>query len=278
MPPVRTEKTNSHADAPAPGAETPKKRLLKPATTGIKAADFRSSERDWDGKYHRLIGTSTRTISFGSEFVLTDEHIEDIAVLARQVREKITQFSFKYTDVSYTAKNNATGVTDKGLIHLAKSLPNLKVLELPGTRLITDDGLTGFFQNCPQMKSLEVTGSSGSGGSSLVGKAFDELRQHPEWVPGLKSLIVVDNEQSKVFMKAMREMSKTRSTLAVSLVSRHESKNYGDWDLEENSKHFKNGRKSSAKPRGKRFKSPEWDPYADDGKYGPSFRPFFGRW
>lgn len=72
MPPVRTEKTNSHADAPAPGAETSMRRLLKPVTRGIKAAEFRSSEHDWDDNYHRLIGTTTRTVTFGSRFVLTE--------------------------------------------------------------------------------------------------------------------------------------------------------------------------------------------------------------
>lgn len=48
MPPVRTAKTNSHADASAPGIDTPKKRLLKPVVKGTKAPHFPSSERDWD--------------------------------------------------------------------------------------------------------------------------------------------------------------------------------------------------------------------------------------
>jgi hypothetical protein len=104
------------------------------------------------------------------------------------------------------------------------------------------------------MRSLEVTGASGGRGR-IEGKALDELRGHPELVPALKSLILVDNEQNKVFMKAMREMSKARPALTISLVSKSETKNYGDWDLEGGSTHYKNGRKSSTKPRGKRFKS-----------------------
>jgi hypothetical protein len=171
--------------------------------------------------------------------------------------------------VSYDAKNDAKDVTNKGIIRLVKSLPNLTVLELPGTRLITDDGLIGLIHNCFQMRGLEVSGMSG-GGSLIEGKALDELREHPEFVPALKSLILADKEQSKDFMKAMREMSKARPALAVSLVSRSETKNYGDWDLEERSTHYKNGRKSSAKPRGKRFKSPDFNPW--------EFKSFYGRW
>jgi hypothetical protein len=204
----------------------------------------------------------------------SSEHIEDIAVLARQVREKITKFSFKYKDVSYDAKNDATKVTNDGIILLSKSLPNLKFFELPGTWLITDDGLIGLIQNCSQMRSIEVTGTSGNGGV-IEGKALDQLRAHPEWVPGLKSLLLVDNEKSKVFMTAMREMSRARPELTISLVSRSEEKNYGDWDLKESSKHFRNGRKSTAKPKSKVYKpyTGGFKPYTG-GQYGP----FYGRW
>jgi hypothetical protein len=77
----------------------------------------------------------------------------------------------------------------------------------PGTQLITDDGLIGLIQNCSLMKNLKVSGTSG-GGRRIEGNAHNELRAHPEWVPGLKSLKLVDNEKSKVFMTAMREMSR----------------------------------------------------------------------
>lgn len=174
-------------------------------------------------------------------------------MLTRRVREKITHFTFKYTDVSYDAKNDAKQVTNHGVILLSKSLPNLKVLELPGTTLITDEAVIALIQNCPQMKSIEVAGSRYGG--LVEGKALDELREHPEFVPGLKSLILENNEGSKVFMKALREMSKARPALEISLVSRTQTKSYGDWCLEENATHYKNGRKSLKKPSGKRFKS-----------------------
>ncbi|KAJ4266062.1 hypothetical protein NW762_004035 [Fusarium torreyae] len=270
MPPVRTAKSNSCADAPALGAETPKKRLLKPVCKGVKDANFRSSQHNWDGHYHHSIGTSTRVISFGNYFVLTDEHIDDIAVLARQ---------FNYTDVSYDAKNDARGVTNEGAIRLAKALPNLKIVELPGTGRISDEGLIGFFKNLPHLRTLEVTGCGRNfiSGSDVTGRAFDELRQHPEWVPNLKSLIVKDRQNDKEFVKSVRELGKERGTLMISLVSRHEEKNYGDWDLEESSTHYKKGRKQSEKPKNKRFASPEMDPFLfgkwGGGGYGP-----WGKW
>jgi hypothetical protein len=55
---------------PAPRRQ--KKRLLKPVSEGVKEARFKSSVTDWDGKYHNLIGTSTRMIYFGYEFVLAE--------------------------------------------------------------------------------------------------------------------------------------------------------------------------------------------------------------
>ena len=72
MPPIRTEKTNTAAAAQSPTAIPPKRRLLKPTCIGQKVAHFESSEQDWEKKYYRLIGTSTKTISFGQSFVLTE--------------------------------------------------------------------------------------------------------------------------------------------------------------------------------------------------------------
>ncbi|KAF5672565.1 hypothetical protein FHETE_3699 [Fusarium heterosporum] len=229
------------SNSPA-GAAPPKRRLLKPVVTGTNSAHFDSSVNDWDGKYHRLIGTATRTISFGYQFVLTDEHIEDLSLLARLVCKKITHFTFNYSDVSYDAKNDAAAVTDKGLVRLSKLLPNLRVLKLQGTRLITDDGLVSALKNFWGLRSLEVTGLTG-GCSPISGEAFRVLREHVEYAPALQSLLLVNGESSKDFMKAMREMGRARPQLVVSLVSTSEEKKWGDWELRRISSHFKNGRR-----------------------------------
>lgn len=68
--PAKTAKT---AKTPKRTAAAPrKKRLLKPVCKGETDAYFKSSARNWDGDYHQKIGTSTTTITFGSEFVLTE--------------------------------------------------------------------------------------------------------------------------------------------------------------------------------------------------------------
>ncbi|KAF4963913.1 hypothetical protein FSARC_8107 [Fusarium sarcochroum] len=236
------KKKKSAADAPAPGTDAPKTRLLKPVSKGIKDASFQDSERGWDGKYHNVIGTSTRTIVFGSQFVLTDDHIDDILVLARQVREKITQFIFCYGDVSYDAK----ALTNEAVVRLAKGLPKLRVFYLPGANEVGDQGLLGFLENCPDLRSVEITFTSNasSGGTRISGKVFEQWQQHPEWAPGLKQLIMFGDPENREFMKPLRELGKQREGLVITFLVRQEEKKYRDWQLAEYPKaHYQKGRK-----------------------------------
>ncbi|KAG5801027.1 hypothetical protein H9Q74_014468 [Fusarium xylarioides] len=254
MPPIRTEKSNSAADAPAPGTDAPKKRLLKPIVKGVKEARFESSVNGWDGKYHNLIGTSTRMIYFGYAFVLTDDHIDDILVLSRQVREKIWQFIFDFSDVSYTAKNGARDLTNEAVIRLAKGLPNLRTVSLPSADRVGDAGFLALISNCPDLRHLEITPASRSSrdAAKITAKAFDEFCAHPEWVPGLKQIVITDDEPNKEFMKSMRVLSKQREKLVVTLLDRSEQKKWGDWELTTMSKHHMKGRKCEPEktPRG----------------------------
>lgn len=72
MPPTRTAKNNTFSGAQARTDNPLKRTPLKSIPKGVKDARFRSSSHDWDGKYDQVIGTSTRSIVFGSEFVLTE--------------------------------------------------------------------------------------------------------------------------------------------------------------------------------------------------------------
>lgn len=72
MPPVRTAKQNTAATDTTPVGKRPKTMWLKPIPKGDKEAFFKSSERDWDDKYEARIGTQTKIIKFGSEFILTE--------------------------------------------------------------------------------------------------------------------------------------------------------------------------------------------------------------
>ncbi|KAF9784131.1 hypothetical protein IL306_008457 [Fusarium sp. DS 682] len=254
MPPIRTAKSNSAADAPAPGTDAPKKRLLKPVVKGIKQAHFKSSVTDWDGLYHHAIGTSTRDISFGYRFVLTDDHIDDILVMPRQVREKIWRFDFNFGDVSYDAKNGARDLTNEAVVRLAKSLPNLRIVSLPGADKVGDQGFLAFVSNCRDLRQLEITAAStrSSGTVKITANALDELSAHPEWAPGLKQILIANNEQNKEFMKSMRALGKQRDKLVITLLDRYEYKKWGDWEISATPRHFLKGRVCSPEktPRG----------------------------
>ncbi|KAJ4175737.1 hypothetical protein NW759_017268 [Fusarium solani] len=242
MPPIRTAKNNTFSGAQAPVDNLPKRTPLKSIPKGVKDARFRSSNHDWDGKYDQVIGTSTRSIAFGSEFVLTDDHIDDILALGSPICEKIVHFIFEYKDVGYGARNNAESLTNEAVARLGESCPNLKIVQLQATSRVTDDGLLSFFENCPNLTSVELTGTSRGNWDQLSGRALDQLREHPEWAPKLKKLILGEGEDNKLFMKAMRSLTKERPGLTVTLLQQHEIKKWGDWELEETKMVYKKGR------------------------------------
>ncbi|KAF5021028.1 hypothetical protein F66182_6959 [Fusarium sp. NRRL 66182] len=242
MPPIRTLKQTTLWGVGAPLDNRPRRTPLKSLPEGLKDAHFQSSRRDWDGKYEEVIGTSTRSIIFGSEFVLTDNHINDILALGNPICAKIVQFIFQYQDVSYTAHNSAMSLTNEAVVRLGQSCPNLKKVQLQATSRVTDVGLLGFLENCPKLVSVELTGTVGSTWTGLSGEALDQLREHPEWVPKLKNLILGENDRNTPFMKAMRSLTKDRLGLTVTLLERSQVKKWGDWELEKMTKTYKKGR------------------------------------
>ncbi|KAG7416285.1 hypothetical protein Forpe1208_v005596 [Fusarium oxysporum f. sp. rapae] len=193
-------------------------------------------------------------IYFGYESVLTDDHIDDILVLSRQVREKIWQFIFNFSDVSYTAKNGTRDLTNEAVICLAKGLPNLRTVSLPSANQVGDAGCLGLISNCPDLRLLEITPSSTNsyGLTKISAKALDEFCAHPEWAPGLKQLIVTNDENNKESMKSMRALSKQREKLVVTLLHRREEQIWGDFEIVTTPEHFVKGRKGSPEktPRG----------------------------
>lgn len=246
MPPVRTANNHSLRSSNS-RRHSPEESWLKSIPKGAAHALFRSSERDWASKYEKEIGTATRRITFGSEFVLTDDHIDDIIALGSPICKKIWYFTFAFEDVSYGAKNDAKALTNDAVVRLSKSCPSLKTVQLQGTAHVTDDGLLGLFQNCPNLTSVEVTYVTRNHTGGLTGRALDELREHPEWAPKLKKLILGESEHNKVFMKAMRALTRERTGLTVTLVSRSERKRWGDWELEETRESYKKGRVARAR-------------------------------
>lgn len=171
--------------------------------------------------------------------------------MSRQVREKIWQFIFNFSDVSYTAKNGARDLTNEAVIRLAKGLPNLRTVSLPSADKVGDAGFLGVISNCPDLRLLEITPAS-TGSSKITAKAFDELCAHPEWAPGLKQIIIANDEHNKDFMKSMRALGKQREKLVITLLYRSEEKKWGDWEITTSPQHFIKGRRCSPEktPRG----------------------------
>jgi hypothetical protein len=165
--------------------------------------------------------------------------------LPRQVLEKIWYFIFNFGDVGYDAKNGARDVTNEAIVRLAKALPNLRTVSLPSANKVSDEGFLALVSNCPNLKLLEITPSSSRSSSldKISSKALDEFCAHPEWAPGLKQILLENNESNKEFMKSMRELSKQREKLVVTLLDRGEHKKYGDWEINTRTSHYQKGRK-----------------------------------
>ncbi|KAK7428190.1 hypothetical protein QQZ08_005256 [Neonectria magnoliae] len=247
MPPIRTPKNNAAAPAPAVNALAMMMQR-KPVGKGVKDAQFACSVHNWDDNYKRVIGTSTTSLVFGTAFVLTDDHIDDIIALGSLVCKSLTQFISKHADVSYDSPpGGAQLLTTDAVVRLVKACPNLRIVQLQATRLIADKGLLGLFKYCPKLTLVEVTGPSRDSSKILSGQALDELRENPQWAPKLKMLILGETESNKEFMKAMRALTKEREKLVVRLLQRSEEKNYGDWDLVESRIDYQNGRKKPKK-------------------------------
>ncbi|KAF2121320.1 hypothetical protein BDV96DRAFT_640716 [Lophiotrema nucula] len=240
--PVSTQTTSSPSSGPNPAQDSivvrPKKRLPRPISSGIKVAHFNSSKSEWDGQFHHLIGTSTRTISFGYAFVLTDSHIDGIYRLGNgRAFQKLANFVFERSDVSYAAHNECN-LSDAAIIRIAKASPNLKKLTLQSCT-VGDEALRTLFQYCPDLTSIEVTTS---GNNAINGEALDALRDRPQWCPNLKK-IILGCHVGKSFMKSLRELGKAREKLIITLVERRQVKKWGDWELETSQESYRKGRK-----------------------------------
>lgn len=180
------------------------------------------------------MGPGTRVISFGSGFVLTSKHIEDLRAMGKSICEKLWEFRFIYSDVSYDAHNSAKSLTDADIKLLAQSCPNLLRFKLPGTSGLTHEALVALFEGCPKLSQVEITGASrGSGNDTKA--IFAVLLERQDLAPKLRRLRLgrlCARGSRSVEMKAMRAVTRQRKELVVELVSVSEVKKWGDWELE----------------------------------------------
>ncbi|KAH8747996.1 hypothetical protein F5883DRAFT_583281 [Diaporthe sp. PMI_573] len=238
MPPVRTAKRhstaplNSRSNAPAAQIST------IPTTVDLhKSVHFRG-DKEWEARASRL-SSRTRKISFGSEFVLTIKHIEDLLAMGPSICEKLWEFEFIYDDVTYGAHNSATDLTNAAIKLIAQSCPSLRRVKLPGTCDLTHEALVVLFENCPSLSEVEITGASRSGRNN-TGAIFALLLERQDLAPKLHKLRL--DPMSNDEMKAMRAVTKQRKKLLVQVVSVHEEKKWGDWELVVHADNYRKGR------------------------------------
>jgi hypothetical protein len=121
----------------------------------------------------------------------------------------------------------------------------LKKLYLPGTSGLGDEALLSLLENCPELNYVELI-SAGRGGNMFSNVAFENIQDHPEWVPKFKKLRL----SARTFAKPLKELSKERPTLVLELVTTSEEKKWGDWELEERFVTYKAGKKAkNANPK-----------------------------
>ena len=61
-------------------------------------------------------------------------------------------------DLTYINLNGCQNITDRSLIHISKTCPNLKRLEIYWIPNITDKGLMPIIQNCRKIEYLNLSG------------------------------------------------------------------------------------------------------------------------
>lgn len=167
-----------------------------------------------------------------------------MVTLGTRVWRQLTHFTIYYHDVSRGSTESATEVTDQGIIQLAKLCPNLRDVQLQGTRDISDAALVALFRYCPHLTTLELGISARCNGalSSVTGSALDQLRQTPQWATKLKTCRFVSKNERGPFMKAMRALGRARPKITIYMGSVCEYRKWGDWELEVNFLKYSKGR------------------------------------
>ncbi|KAK0639964.1 hypothetical protein B0T16DRAFT_338159 [Cercophora newfieldiana] len=219
-----------------------------PAATfgpGQKKAEFQSNAW-WDAEFRNKVGTSMRReIELGTQFILTDQHIHQLLDTGPTICGNLESFVFIHEDVSYDAKNDAHGITDVGLVRLARACPNLTKFQLQASRHLTDAAVLAFYLFCPKLTFLEFTHWAGRNKFTRAG-VFDFLHSCLSLVPELDTLRLSPSDKAGLTMKkddkAMRKMTRGRPGLVHTVVEVGEEKHWGNWDIVRREKSFKRGR------------------------------------
>ncbi|KAG6047947.1 hypothetical protein E4U17_007321 [Claviceps sp. LM77 group G4] len=220
------------------------RKTSTPMNQGLKEAIF-DHNFAWETNYRDWIGSKTKMVTFGSGFVLKDEHIDELIAAGPKVCGNLTHFTFHFINVYYDAENSAEEVTNEALIRLITLCPKLRSIQLQGTSGLSDITLETIFRCCPNISFVEITTHSRNGNNQVKGSALDKLRENPSWGTKLKKLRLplVGSDGRDPFTRAVRALTKERVNLLVQLIEVREIKKWGDWELDYFETKFRKGRK-----------------------------------
>jgi hypothetical protein len=136
---------------------------------------------------------------------------------------------------------DACGLTMTGIKLLTRQCPNLRKLYLPGTSSLGDAGLLHLLMHLPHLTHLELTKTI-CARTDLTSQVFATLHAQPNVGAKLKKLRITE-ESDKMWMKAMKEMSKGRPKLTVELVTSNQFKKDGWFQVNVHHESWRAGRK-----------------------------------
>ncbi|KID95562.1 hypothetical protein MAJ_08503, partial [Metarhizium majus ARSEF 297] len=236
------------ATSAAVGTPPPVKKVanafqaLRPDSKGQVEVYFQS-DAEWEKSWQTKLGHRTKKLAFGSSFVLTDRHIEQLISIGTGICRSLTHFEFQYRDVSYGA-HNANELTSDTAVRLARMCPSLRFVRLQGFLEIQADAmLIAFLSNCPNITYLELS-SRVSG--NITKASFDALLAHPNWAPKLKTLCIPRSDlygkKEKAWLKALCAVCKERQMLTIQVINISEEKKWGDWELTASATEYRKGK------------------------------------
>ncbi|KAI4608237.1 hypothetical protein J4E80_009246 [Alternaria sp. BMP 0032] len=122
-----------------------------------------------------------------------------------------------------------------------KLAENLKKVFLPGGSgsSMGDEGLLHLLTFCRDITHLEFSGRG------VTEATFQQMAANPDLAPNLKKLRLSDQSSDKNYMRGMREFGRSRPTLPIEQVHRSHYKKWDSWYMSTSHTTYINGRKVS---------------------------------
>ncbi|TVY83491.1 hypothetical protein LSUE1_G004863 [Lachnellula suecica] len=160
----------------------------------------------WDEK--KFIG-NIKSITFGSDFDIKDQHLDAIVATGPEVCQSICRFSCGDSD-----SGRGSSLSDASVSRLAAACPGLLHIDMDSARDLTDAALSAICQNCPNIEYISIDGNDKCKGH-IGGTALDTLRADKKLAKELRVLHLVD--QSSSLDKAVKALSKARKKLELTV-------------------------------------------------------------